>query len=560
MTTLQNILVNNSLKNSRVLSGKNNLNVDITSVTVAEVPDAANWLQGGELVCTTAYFVSTEVKHQLDWVKSLYKNGAGALAIKPNRFLGGVPDILINTSNDLGFPIIELPAQITWPEVIESVMKPLFSNQVEILQKTENIHNKFTKLILTNASIDKITSEVSSLTKNLVIVENEEHTNLSTTIENSNSPIFISKLLKIRKTDDSVKENLSSIDYKNKLQNTETNFLEYDVKIDNKNIKNITYPIISNDEVYGFITLLDVTDSYTQIDDISLINGANAIALQLVNERLKIETSKRHTLTLINDLISNNISSTHSRIKNSLNIETSTRISVILIGIEYAINYLSEYYVKQNENKIIHFIKSNLSKQKIKSIVGIEDALCKIIIFKDEHKKNNSIENLEDILSVSLKQCTEEELIVNYKCAIGSYHEGVSSANESYTEANDVFTILERINNNNFDNPKILSYQNLGVYRLILMINNNDSLRNFCLELLNPLISYDKKNNSNLLFTLKAYFDNNCEIKATSLSMYLHYNTVRYRIKKIEELLDYDIHDLKYQALFYVAIESYPLF
>lgn len=55
------------------------------------------------------------------------------------------------------------------------------------------------------------------------------------------------------------------------------------------------------------------------------------------------------------------------------------------------------------------------------------------------------------------------------------------------------------------------------------------------------LSEYDKENNTEYLTTLVSYLQNNCSISATANALYIHRNSLQYRIKKIEELLDIKI-------------------
>src|SRR5690625_1623909 len=166
MITVEKVLMTPAFKNAKVVAGEEGFKNIVKNVTVAEVPDAANWLDGGELICTTAYFISKEVKYQVKWVRSLTENGAVALAIKSDRFLGEIPNKIIEVSNKLNFPIIEMPSETTWPKVIESVMNPLLQEQIKTLKRAEEIHSKLTTLVLEDKSIKVIADVIATLVGN----------------------------------------------------------------------------------------------------------------------------------------------------------------------------------------------------------------------------------------------------------------------------------------------------------------------------------------------------------------------------------------------------------
>lgn len=55
------------------------------------------------------------------------------------------------------------------------------------------------------------------------------------------------------------------------------------------------------------------------------------------------------------------------------------------------------------------------------------------------------------------------------------------------------------------------------------------------------LVEHDCTTGNVLIDTLQAYFDNNCNIVKTAEKLYLHKNTLRYRMEKIEQLTKRDL-------------------
>ena len=136
MITIQDVLNSDVFQKYTILAGRNGLSREVTTITIAEVPDAANWLRGGELVCTTAYFISNTDLEQEKWIESLILNGAAALAIKTSRFLGVLPENVIKCANNYNFPIIELDHKVTWPIVIESFMNFLTDRRIKVMNSS----------------------------------------------------------------------------------------------------------------------------------------------------------------------------------------------------------------------------------------------------------------------------------------------------------------------------------------------------------------------------------------------------------------------------------------
>ncbi len=130
--SLAKVLQSKSLKNSRILAGKDQLERLVTGVTVGEVPDIANWLTGGELVLSTFFAVSSDPKAISMLAKNIINGPAAALAVKPARFLESLPSEVLNLADKLNFPVIEVPSDVRWTTIIADVYEAMAKIAVEI--------------------------------------------------------------------------------------------------------------------------------------------------------------------------------------------------------------------------------------------------------------------------------------------------------------------------------------------------------------------------------------------------------------------------------------------
>ena len=88
----------------------------------------------------------------------------------------------------------------------------------------------------------------------------------------------------------------------------------------------------------------------------------------------------------------------------------------------------------------------------------------------------------------------------------------------------------------------ITKYKDIGIYGLLFSIPNRTVLENYFSEVLGAIINNDNKDN-NLIEILETYLNENCNITVTAEKLFLHRNTLKYKIKKIEELLNCDLHN-----------------
>lgn len=96
-------------------------------------------------------------------------------------------------------------------------------------------------------------------------------------------------------------------------------------------------------------------------------------------------------------------------------------------------------------------------------------------------------------------------------------------------------------------------FEDLGVLRVLHRLGM-PRLREFAREVLGPLEAYDWEHGTDLLFTLRTYFQCQMDMAATSVRLGVHGNTLRYRLKKAEEVLAVDIGKIEVQANLYLAL------
>jgi sugar diacid utilization regulator len=91
-------------------------------------------------------------------------------------------------------------------------------------------------------------------------------------------------------------------------------------------------------------------------------------------------------------------------------------------------------------------------------------------------------------------------------------------------------------------------------HELLLASVPGSVLRSFRDRLLGPLVAYDARHRAELLPTLREFLACSGSWNACAASMYVHVNTVRYRIRRIEELTGRDLSCLDDQVDFFLAL------
>jgi PucR family transcriptional regulator, purine catabolism regulatory protein len=558
MITVQDVLTASAFHNSELLAGNKGLIREVTTITVAELPDAANWLRGGELVCTTAFFVSNTVVHQKEWIESLIHNGASALAIKTSRFLGSVPTAIIDVANQYDFPIIGMPHEITWPTVIESFMDFFMSERMRIMKLVEEIQSNLINLVLENNSIQSIAEKIAQLVGNPIILEDAR--------------LQVMAIGNIEEEEPSKKEDIQSVlnkrvekafrnkivkssFYKNIQKGMTKEKSEFIETLDGyPEVQNVMFPIYSNKSVYGFISLLGYRKPHTLTDLIVLQNSTTALALQLTKQYLYEQTFRKKTLALIEDIVHGRI---HTQIVfeyDFLNINWSNPMIAILV--EFNENHLeNDLFWHRTEELISTIIKKHIMKHFGQVIIGNEGSLFTILVSYSPSQAKRLTALLKEDMGHSIEELERHFETGKFQVGVGGVYDKLEMTGKSYKDAKTALSVVKKFERKG----SMLFFEDIGIHRILSMIRDTEEIRDFCDDFLSELKQYDVETGNVLVETLHMYLLCDCSIKETAERLFLHSNTVAYRIKKIKQIIKHDLDSPEFKMAYLFALESNAL-
>jgi sugar diacid utilization regulator len=92
---------------------------------------------------------------------------------------------------------------------------------------------------------------------------------------------------------------------------------------------------------------------------------------------------------------------------------------------------------------------------------------------------------------------------------------------------------------------RVVALGDLGIYRLLLQVKRPQELVEFMNSVLGPLHEYDRRRDTALVETLRAFLRSGCSAAVTAEALIVHPNTISYRLRRIEELLHVKCQDPK---------------
>jgi type III secretion system FlhB-like substrate exporter len=159
-------------------------------------------------------------------------------------------------------------------------------------------------------------------------------------------------------------------------------------------------------------------------------------------------------------------------------------------------------------------------------------------------------DQIKDILKIAKEKCVpllndNEEIY----CGIGKSTLNIKCLAKSYKRASDVLKLQKSSNNKD-----IVMYRELGLYKLLLSLEDEEVINDYYKETLEPLVKHDMLNKTDYVEVLDTYLKNNGSLKGVASELFYHRNTITYKLNKIQEILSCDLSELNTKLDYRIAL------
>ncbi|MCW2898184.1 MAG: transcriptional regulator, CdaR [Streptosporangiaceae bacterium] len=159
-----------ALDGARLIGGASGLDRVVQRLNVMEVPDILAWVKPHELLLTTGYPLRNTPQSLGRLVSDLDERGVAALAIKLGRYLDRVPGEMIEQADSLGLPLILLPNDVGFDDILNQVLTDILNRQAAVLARTEEAHRALVQIVLAGGGLQEVIDEVAELFDVAVVV------------------------------------------------------------------------------------------------------------------------------------------------------------------------------------------------------------------------------------------------------------------------------------------------------------------------------------------------------------------------------------------------------
>lgn len=211
------------------------------------------------------------------------------------------------------------------------------------------------------------------------------------------------------------------------------------------------------------------------------------------------------------------------------------RVGIIVIDRKYGVNieqdeHTYEYYTDCLTREVIHMKKKPMYMR----------FLNKFVLLFEATKEKETEHELEALLS-ELDTRPLFKNLIRGTCILGNTYTNPKDFGKSYQEAKSLIPKKDILPNPK--RKKVLSASSMGIYKFMFNSQNQQEIMDYCNERLRRIEEYDHANGTYLEDTLLAYYMNEFNIGKTAAQLYVHRNSLQYRLRKIEEIMEMQLDD-----------------
>lgn len=157
-------------------------------------------------------------------------------------------------------------------------------------------------------------------------------------------------------------------------------------------------------------------------------------------------------------------------------------------------------------------------------------------------------DNLDSYIDRIFKRLSADKLLSNIYIGVGDTIKGLDNQDINFMRAYSACEIAYK------KQERILYYQELGLYKLLVNIGNAEVLADFYKDSFGKLIEYDKENGTEYHRFVQTYIACNGHQGDVSEKFFIHRNTVNNYVRKVEEIMDLDLMSWEGKAKLYAAL------
>jgi purine catabolism regulator len=473
-------------------------------VHITEHEDPTPWLSGGELLLTTGYQLSTPAK-QRRFVELLDECGGAGLGFGTGFDHKKLPKALMDAAAACKLPLFEVPYEMPFIAITERAAARLVNEQFDALERGVQVHERLERLVIEGRGLEEVLGATAAATSGAAVLFDSAGRELGRSPERGGPDADTSAALAGELARQPLAAALSPFEPVNP-ELTE---------------RAIAVPVPGRRGGAPVAWLAVVSEQELgNFERLCARQAAMVVGLELMRERVVRETERRLAGDLLADALGGRLEAE----------ELGGRLRPFGIGSEAAVLVFD----LDDPTAAEAALETALADAGVPALVATSAAagrplLCAVVDANSRDPVGTARAAREALLGGTAQ---------NGIRAAASRAVSVGSLRRAFHEAR---CALEATAVGNGEATEVASHRDLGAFTLLLSLQDDDALRLYSDGLLDPIERTEGEYGGELLRSLEAFIENNGNWERAARQLYCHRHTLRYRIRKIEELTGRDL-------------------
>lgn len=536
----------------RLLAGETALDAPVRWVHITELEDPTPWLSGGELLLTTGLLLDTP-ERQRAFVLRLADHGLAGLGFGVGFTHEQVPEALAEAARERGLPLFEIPYDVPFIAITESAFSRLVNEQYAILRRAIAAHERLERIVLSQSGIDAVVGALATLVGGPVLVFDARggllaHRSFRTELDDETIG-ELERELRERTRGGGAGDAGGRRGFAPSAGALAGRALALPVGASGpRNGDGDGAPLLQ-----AWLVAAKDSGTLSEFDRLTLHQAVTIVALELLRRRVAEETERRLAGDVLSGIVNGELSGA----------DLGRRLEPFGLGVRVGVIVLSPPRPGAGGLAAAEgALAAALRGEAADGLVAIHDGLVGALVpGLDE----------EELFPLARRISERATRTLGLPLRLGVGRAVASpEARRAFHEARCALEALALArphsdeggddgNGGGTTKTTVATYRDLGSFQLLLSLQDDDALRLFCDSILGPIEESEGAYGGELMRSLEAFIEENGQWERAAKRLYCHRHTLRYRIRRVEELTGRSMGSARDRIEFWLALRGREL-
>lgn len=458
---------------------------------------------------------------------------------------------------ELDIPLLVLPENTELRYVQRVTTSLLLDRQAQTTERGMELYHRLSEMSLEGQGLEAMAELMSTLTGKIVSVQ-DKRLDFRAFAVPANVEVDVEKVRDVL----AQRDNLPAV-LRNRKAAAKARQSHWQQLLPVGNVGRLVAPIVSGDRARGYVSVVGPAAELDLLDSLTVEQGAAACALEMAKAKAVSEAEKALRGDFLEGLLAGTLPQQEiERLEGRLDHDTQQEHVILAFAWENENGGEGEGEEEEagedgpepdlDLERLEAAITWLLSSHKRPALVH-KYADDHVIVFQ-------ALRDAQDLSSAhELDRRLREHVQAEFEGArLMSGLSGPAGALPEWPavhqEAVRAMQLGQRLHLNH-----LVEFNSLGIYQLLSQIEHVGTVQQFAQEIIGPLAEYDRRHRGSLVETIDAYFNHHANVSQTAESLFIHRNTLLYRLERIQELTGQDINQADMRLALQLALKLWQL-